>query len=163
MNLSNHPLSFADFELFDGAKFAAAYAEVPDPAGARVSSDCTDKLPGVAGTSVFSATCDFYGTKTGSFMVSTLIVTGAESETWIQCPNTSGGYSPQARLRGSQYGQTKVLDAEAKTAVLLGLSVPPARRSTPSRARLATSASRSPTSAPGRTARRHRAASLTPG
>ena len=87
-----------------------------------MSSDCTDKLPGVAGTSVFSATCDFYGTKTGSFMVSTLIVTGAESETWIQCPNTSGGYSPQARLRGSQYGQTKVFDAEAKTAVLLGLS-----------------------------------------
>lgn len=87
-----------------------------------MSSDCTGQLAGVAGSSVFSATCDFYVTKTGSFMVSTLIVTGAESETWIQCPTTSGGYSPQARLRGSQYGQTKVFDADAKTAVLLGLS-----------------------------------------
>ncbi len=112
----------ADFELFDGTKYAAIYTEVLDPTGARVSGDCTDQLGGVAGTSVFSATCDFYTTKSGSFMVSTLIVTGAESETWIQCRNTSGGYSPLARLRGSQYGQTKVFDADAKTAVLLGLS-----------------------------------------
>ncbi len=55
-------------------------------------------------------------------MVSTLIITGEESETWIQCPNGSGDYSPQARLRGSQYGKTMVFDADAKTAVLLGLS-----------------------------------------
>ncbi len=112
----------ADFEAFDGSAFAASYASTPDPGGTRVSADCTEQLAGVAGTSVFSATCDFYSTKSSSFMISTLIITGSDPETWIQCPNPSGGFAPQARLSGSQYGQTKIFDPDAKSAVLLGLS-----------------------------------------
>ena len=62
--------------------------------------------------------------KFAPLLISTLIISGSESETWLQCSDGAGAFVPKARLRGSQYGKTKIFDADAKTAVLVSLSGP---------------------------------------